>query len=94
MLQIRHPTSAETRIWGKQLAAMLENLRERILCMPLQSSNKAAHSGFETQRRCHQKSKTGVPVAPKMDMCPTNFFLKKKQKKLSFRGSGLIQGFR
>ena len=25
----------------------------------------AAHSGFETQRRCHQKSKTGVPVAPK-----------------------------
>ena len=27
--------------------------------------DKAAHSGFETQRRCHQKSETGVPVAPK-----------------------------
>ena len=48
------------------------NLREDILC-----TNKAAHSGFETQRRCHQKSKTGVSVAPKMDMCPTNFFKKK-----------------
>ena len=29
-----------------------------------QSINKAAHSGFETQRRRHQKSKTGVSVAP------------------------------
>ena len=28
----------------------------------------AAHSGFETQRRCHQKSETGASVAPKMDM--------------------------
>ena len=27
------------------------------------------HSGFETQRRRHQKSKTGVPGAPKKDMC-------------------------
>ena len=22
------------------------------------------HSGFKTQRQCHQKSKTGVPMAP------------------------------
>ena len=52
MVQIRHPTSAETHMWGKQLAAMLAiytgrgvapevNLRECISCMPPQSSNKA-----------------------------------------------------
>ena len=43
------------------------------------NANKAAHSGFETQRRCHQKSKTGVPAAKKMDMCPPKNFLKKKK---------------
>ena len=32
--------------------------------MPLPRVNKAAHPGFETQRRCHQKSKTVVSVAP------------------------------
>ena len=32
--------------------------------------NKAAHSGFETQRRRHQKSEAGVSVDPKMGMCP------------------------
>ena len=36
------------------------NLRECVTCMPLPSVNKAAHSGFGTQRRCNQKSKTGV----------------------------------
>ena len=52
MVQIRHPTSAETCTWGKRLAAMLAiytsrgvvpevNLRECISRMPLQSSNKA-----------------------------------------------------
>ena len=30
-----------------------------------------AHSGFETQRRHHQKSETGVSVAPKMDITLT-----------------------
>ena len=39
--------------------------------MPLPSVNKAAHSGFETQRRHHRKSKTGVSVAPQKDLCPT-----------------------
>ena len=29
-----------------------------------QSVNKTAHSGIETQRRRHQKSKTGVSVTP------------------------------
>ena len=48
----QHPTSAETRMWGRQLAAMLAlytskgvapevNLREHISCMPPHSSNKA-----------------------------------------------------
>ena len=44
------------------------------------------HSGFEIQRRHHQKSKTGVPVAPKYEICPTKkenewkFNFKKTQK--------------
>ena len=33
------------------------NLREDVTCTPLPSTNKAAHYGFETQRRRHQKSK-------------------------------------
>ena len=52
MVQIWHPTSAETLMWGKQPAAMLAiytgrgvapevNLRECISHMPPQSSNKA-----------------------------------------------------
>ena len=72
---------------GKQSAAMLVakrsagvapevNLRERISCMPLPSVNKAGHSGFETQRRRHEKPKTGVSVAPQKDLCPPKFFFK------------------
>ena len=81
MVQIWHPISAETRIWGKHPATMLAiytsrgvapevNLREHISDMPPQSLNKAAYSGFKTQRKHHKKSETGVSVAPKMDMCP------------------------
>ena len=40
------------------------NLREHVTCMPLSSRNKAGHSAFETQIRCHHKFKTEVPVAP------------------------------
>ena len=36
---------------------------EHVTYMPLPSTNKAASSGFETQRRCLQKSKTGISVA-------------------------------
>ena len=43
----------------------------------LRNANQAAHSGFETQRRRHQKSITGVPVAPKKDMCPPKTLKKK-----------------
>ena len=39
------------------------------------------HSGFETQRRHHQKSKTGVPVAPKIGH--VNVSDKKNLKKVS-----------
>ena len=46
---------------------------EHISHMSLPNANKAAHSGFETQMKSHQKSETGVSVAPKMDMCPTKF---------------------
>ena len=55
----------------------------------LRNANKAAHSGFETQRRHHQKSKTGVPVAPKMDMCPPNTLKKKFKKRFIFNCSNL-----
>ena len=52
MVQIQHPTSAETHMWGKQPAAMLAictgrgvtpevNLREHISHTPPQSLNKA-----------------------------------------------------
>ena len=42
----------------------------KCVCTPLPS--------FETQRRRHQKSKTGVYQWPhKKDLCPPNFFLKK-----------------
>ena len=70
---------------GKQSAAMLAakrsagvapdvNLREHISCAPLPTANKAAHSGFETQSRCHQKSKWGVSVAPQKELMSSNNF--------------------
>ena len=40
------------------------NLRECVTGMPPLNTNKAAHSGFETERRHHQNSKTGVSVSP------------------------------
>ena len=49
-------------------------VRECVTCMPPPSSNKAAHPGFETQRRRHQKYKTGVSVAPQKGL---QIFLKK-----------------
>ena len=65
----------------KELAGVAPevNLREHISCMPLPSVNKAALSGFETQRRHHQKSKTGVPVAPQKGLMSSK--IKKKHMK-------------
>ena len=51
------------------------NLREHASA----KCNKAAHSDFETQRRRHQKSETGVSVGPKMDMFQPKI-LKEKEK--------------
>ena len=56
------------------------NLRESVTCMPLPSMSKAAHPGFETQKRCHQKSKTGVSVAPQKG----TYVLKTKLKKTCY----------
>ena len=47
------------------------NLRKCVTSMPQPSANKAAHSDFETQRRCHHKSKTGVSVAPQKGLMPS-----------------------
>ena len=54
------------------------NLRECATHMVVPSVNKAAHSGFETQRRLHHKSKTGVSVAPQKDLSSPKFFLKQQ----------------
>ena len=52
-------------------------LRKCVTCMPPPSANKAAQSGFETQRRPHQKSKTGVSVDPQKVLMSSNKNLKK-----------------
>ena len=55
------------------------NLRGHVTYMPLPSANKAALSGFGTQRRHHQKSRTAVSVAPQKGLMSSkilNFFLK------------------
>ena len=53
------------------------NLRECVICNPPPSTNKAAHSGFETQRRCHQKSKTGIVSGPHKRTYVPQIFYKK-----------------
>ena len=45
--------------------------------MPPPSLNKAAHSGFETQRRCHQNSKTGVSVVPQKGLMSSKIWKKR-----------------
>ena len=52
------------------------SLMQCVTYMPLPSVKKAAHSGFEAQRRCNQKSKTGVSVAPQKDLCPPKIIQK------------------
>ena len=82
-----HLMSIETCMWGEATGSgcCLGHIHwqrcctrgepQRILHMPpLKSTDKAAHSGFETQGTHHQKSETGVSVAPKMDMYPTKIF--------------------
>ena len=62
---------------GKRLGGVAPevNLRERVTHTPLPSMNKGAHSGFETQRRCRQKSETGVSVAPQKRLMYAKFLM-------------------
>ena len=64
---------------AKRLAGVAPevNLGECVTHMPSPSRNKVAHSGFETQRRCHQKSKTGVSVAQQKKTYVLQIFFKK-----------------
>ena len=72
-----------TMLVTKRLAgvALKVNLGERISHTPLPSMNMAAHSDFETQSRCHQKSKTGLLVAPQKRLLSSKNFLKKRHEK-------------
>ena len=49
------------------------NLGKCVTRTPRPSMNKAAHSGFETQRRHHQKSKTRVSVSPQKGLMSPKF---------------------
>ena len=65
----------------KKLAgvALEVNLQEHVPHTPPPSANKAAHSGFETQRRHHQKSKTeGISGRTERTCVPPKKFLKKR----------------
>ena len=65
---------------AKRLAGVAPevNLGECVTRTPLPTINKAAHSGFETERTRHQKSKAGVTVAPQKGLMSSriSFFTK------------------
>ena len=50
------------------------NLREHLTHMPPPNMNKADHPGFETHRRRHLKSKTGISGPTKRIHVLPNFF--------------------
>ena len=60
---VNAPQCCPSRSW--QCVAPEVDLRECTLHSPPQYEQGRICSGFETQRICHQKSKTGVPIAPK-----------------------------
>ena len=70
----------------KRLAgiALEVNLREHVTHTPAPNMNKVFCSGFKTQRRCHQKSKTGLSVAPLKGLMSFKYFFEEKyqQKKI------------
>ena len=53
------------------------NLSEHVTHVPPPRVNKDAHSGFETQRKRHQKSETGVSIVPQKGLMSSKFFLNK-----------------
>ena len=91
MVQIRHPTSAETHMWGKQPVAMLAiytgrgvapevNLREHISRIPPQSSNKAEPTPvLKTREDITRSPKQGYQW-PQKWTCVQQKFLKKNNK--------------
>ena len=67
------------------------NLRECIIPMPPSSVNKAAHSGFETQMKHHQKSKTGVSMAPQKGLVLQKFLKKIMLDQMAVFSVSLVQ---
>ena len=47
-------------------------------------TGKGIHPGFETQGRCHQKSKTGLSVAPHKGLIFSEKIIKKKKKEKGY----------
>ena len=47
---------------------------------------QGVHPGFETQGRCHQKSNTGVSVAPQKGLMSLKFFKEKRSLKSRSQG--------
>ena len=92
----RHPTSAEIRMWGRRLAAMLAlytgkgvtpevNLREHISCTPPHSSNKAEPTlALKPRGDVTRSPKQGYQWPHKWTCVLQNFFfLKKKKRRLN-----------
>ena len=77
----------ENSLAAKGLAGVTPevNLKECVTCMPLPSMNKAAHSGFETQRRHHQKSKNRGTSGPTKRTYILKICKKKKRKNIYVR---------
>ena len=74
-----HSYMATNRLVGVTPKVVEKKDRECVAHMPLPSTNKAAHSGFETQRRHRQKSKKRVSVPHKKDLCPSKIFKNRKK---------------
>ena len=101
MVQIQHPTSAETRMWGKRPAAMLAiytgtgvapevNLRERISRTPLQSLNKAEPTlALKPRGDITRSPKQGYQWPQKWTCVQQRF----KKKKKNFTGESNLQMF-
>ena len=92
----RHLTSAETRMWGRRLAAMLAlytgkcvtpevNLRECISCTPPHSSNKAEPTlALKPRGDVTRSPKQGYQWPHKWTCVQQKFFKKKKNTQLAY----------
>ena len=68
-MYVEEHSSAAKRLTG---VASEVDLREHVTHTPLPS----VHPGFETQMRCHQKSKTGLSVPPQKGLMFSKNILK------------------